>query len=242
MDVVEGMARGSDSPPVRFFRAATREARAFARLASLLPRDWASSLPSTARPGDDVVVLVHGTLATAGEWRPLRARLAELDRTHSAVFSYGPTLGVSGVAALLGSLVAQLPPLVRIHLVGHSLGGLAVRWFVQEMPSDPRVVQTISVAPPFSGARGARFFPGPAGRDMRRGSQALRRLAITAGVPDLPHLSIFGSADTAIPIGTGFPVGDREVVPDAGHNALLFHESVANRIILRLRALRSAPA
>ena len=188
-----------------------------------------------------MVVLVHGTLATAGAWRPLRSRLAELDRTHSAAFSFGPTLGISGVAAALGSLVAQLPERVRIHLVGHSLGGLAVRWFVQEMTGDPRVVQTISVAPPFAGARGARFFPGPVGRDMRSGSQALRRLMVTASLPKLPHLSIFGSADTAVPIDTTFPAGDREVISDAGHNALLFHEGVVGLIIERLRALPSEP-
>jgi triacylglycerol lipase len=250
--VLQHMARSSDASrtaartrPRRiglgFLGAATREVRAIVRLASLLPWDWPSSLPSAAAPGDDVVVLVHGTLATAGAWRPLRSCLAELDRTHSAVFSFGPTLGVSGVAAALGSLVMQLPSKVRIHLVGHSLGGLAVRWFVQEMSGDPRVVQTISVAPPFDGARGARFFPGPAGRDMRRGSQALRRLAITASLPNLPHLSIFGSADTAVSVDTAFPVGDRVVVADAGHNALLFHEAVASRIIERLRALRPEP-
>jgi triacylglycerol lipase len=245
--VLELMAHSSDDPrtaasPSRlgFFDAATREVRAFARLASLLPWDWASSLASAAEPGDDVVVLVHGTLATAGAWRPLRARLAELDRTHSAAFSFGPTLGISGVAAALGSLVQQLPENVRVHLVGHSLGGLAVRWFVQEMPGDPRVVQTISVAAPFAGARGARFFPGPAGRDMRRGSEALRRLVVTASLPEIPHLSIFGSADSAVPVDTSFPVGDREIVTGAGHNALLFHEDVANLVTARLRALRPA--
>jgi alpha-beta hydrolase superfamily lysophospholipase len=233
------MAPDPDMRVFRVFRAATREARAFAKLASLLPRDWAASVPSQASPGDDVVVLVHGTLATGGAWRPLRRRLAELDRTHTAVFTYGPAAGVVSVAATLSSVVERLPPRVRVHLVGHSLGGLAVRWFVQEMPSDERVVETISVAAPFSGARGARFFPGPAGRDMRRGSGTLRRLAVTAGVSDVPHLSILGSADTAVSDGTAFPTGERAIVPDTGHNGLLFHEGVARRIIDRLLTLRS---
>jgi pimeloyl-ACP methyl ester carboxylesterase len=233
------MSRDPDARPARFLRLATREARAFAKLASLLPRDWASSTPSHALPGDDVVVLVHGTLATAGAWRPLRRKLAKLEGTHTAVFTYGPSSGVCRVAAMISSIVERLPPLVRIHLVGHSLGGLAVRWFVQETPSDARVVQTISVAAPFSGARGARFFPGPAGRDMRAGSAILRRLAVTAGVSDLPHLSILGSADTAVPYGTAFPVGEQALVQDAGHNGLLFDEAVASRIIERILAVKS---
>jgi hypothetical protein len=187
------------------------------------------------------------TMALAANFLPVRvfraakreARASELDRTHSAVFTYNPASGVTGVAAALASVLRGLPPFVRVHLVGHSLGGLAVRWFVQEMPSDTRVLQTISVAPPFEGARGARFFPGPAGRDMRRGSPTLVRLARTAGVPNLPHLSIFGTADTAVSAETAFPVGDREIVLGAGHNALLFDDGVADRIIERVSALRS---
>ena len=232
------MAQDPLAPPVHFFRAATQEARAFVRLASLLPYDWASSVPAHAGEGDDVVVLVHGTLATAGAWRPLRRRLGALPRTHSAVFTYGPRSGVLGVASALASILRQVPTRVRVHLVGHSLGGLAVRWFVQQLPPDARVVQTVTVAAPFSGARGARFFPGPAGRDMTRGSPTLRTLVSTAARPGLPHLSIFGSADTAVAGDTAFPVGERVIVPDAGHNALLFDEGVASRIIERLYAER----
>jgi pimeloyl-ACP methyl ester carboxylesterase len=144
------------------------------------------------------------------------------------------------VSALIASCVARLPPGVRIHLVGHSLGGLAVRWFVQETESDPRVVQTISVAAPFAGARGAWLFPGPAGRDMQRGSNALRRLAVTASIPDLPHVSIFGGADTAVAPDTTFSVGERVLVPEAGHNGLLFHEDVVEQILRRITTLRAA--
>lgn len=212
-----------------------REARAFARLASLLPRDLDGIMPANVRPGDDVVVLAHGTLATAGAWRPLRERLHTLPRTHSAAFTYAPVSGIAGVARALADVLARLPEHARLHLVGHSLGGLAVRWFVQEMPRDARVVQTISVAAPFDGARGARFFPGPAGRDMTRGSAALVRLRDGALGPDLPHLSIFGTADTAVAKETSFPAGDREIVEGAGHNGLLFARPVVDRIVRRIR-------
>lgn len=223
----------------RIFRAARREARAFARLASLLPLDWGASLPDGTGPGDDVVVLVHGTLATAGAFRPLRERLSAIPRTHTAGFTFPPSCGVVGVATHLASVLERLPRDARIHLVGHSLGGLAVRWFVQETEGDPRVVQTITVAAPFEGARGAWLFPGPAGRDMTSGSAVLRRLRVTASVPDLPHLSIFGDADTAVASSTSFPVGDRVVVADAGHNALLFHETVAEHVARALAARRA---
>jgi triacylglycerol lipase len=214
----------------RFIRAATREARSLIRLATLLPLDLQRSVPLDIRTGDEVAVLVHGSLATGGAWRPLRRKL-EARKAFVVTFTYGPGAGVRGVAEEIASILEGLPVGARVHLVGHSLGGLAVRWFVQEMPHDARVVQTISVAAPFAGARGAWLLPGPAGRDMQRGSAALSRLAETAGYVGIPHLSIFGTADTAVSADTTFPVGDRLVVADAGHNTLLFDDRVVDRVV-----------
>jgi len=217
----------------RSVRAAAREARAFARLAALLPLDLADVVPGSAREGDHVVVLVHGALATAGAWRPLRERLASVG-IHSASFTYKPSAGVVAISDGIGRLLRRLPAGVRVCLVGHSLGGLAVRWFVQKTEGDPRVAETVTVAAPFGGARGASLLPGQAGRDMTRGSTVLSELIATAPRTELPHLSIFGTDDTAVSVDTTFPVGDRLVVDGAGHNALLFHEDVADSILARL--------
>jgi len=143
------------------------------------------------------------------------------------------------VAEALGALVRRLPEGVRVHLVGHSLGGLAVRWFVQEQDGarDPRIVQTVSLAAPFQGARGARLFPGPAGRDMRAGSASLSRLVASASRSALPHLSVFGTTDTAVDAKTRFPVGERLVISGAGHNALLFDDRVTALVAERVRSV-----
>lgn len=219
-------------------RAAAQEVRAVARLAALLPLDWAHS-PLVSADVDDVVVLVHGTMASAGAWRPLRAELSALKRLHSTAFSYTPMKGIADVAGLIGECLSRLPPSVRVHLVGHSLGGLAVRWFVQETTGDDRVVQTISVAAPFDGARGATLLPGPAGRDLRAGSPTLARLAESAMASKVPHLSIFGAADTAVDPATTFPVGERLMVLGAGHNGLLFHPEVVGHVRERVNAARN---
>jgi triacylglycerol lipase len=221
-------------PRLHVLRAVSREARAFARLAVLVPRDLRNDVPDSVEDGDDVVVLVHGAMATAGAWRPLRKALEALGHTHTATFSYGLGNGVADIANCIEVLLRRIPGNVRLHLVGHSLGGLAVRWFVQETRSDKRVVQTITVAAPFRGARGAFLFPGPAGRDMKKGSVVLRRLAEGASEPGLPHLSILGNADTAVNVRSFFPVGERAVVGDAAHNTLLFDEEVSRLIVERV--------
>ena len=221
-------------PRPKYVQAAAQEARAFVRLATLLHRDLADVVPGGVLEGDHVVVLVHGALATAGAWRPLREGLSSRG-VHSASFTYAPSAGVVAIAAGIERLLQRLPAAARVHLVGHSLGGLAVRWFVQEAPHDARVVQTVTVAAPFGGARGASLLPGQAGRDMSRGSAVLERLTASATASSVPHLSILGSADTAVAVDTVFPVGERLIVPGAGHNALLFHSDVLDSILARLR-------
>jgi pimeloyl-ACP methyl ester carboxylesterase len=50
------------------------EPLAFLREVRLMAHDLGAVVPRV-RPGDDVVVLVHGFMASAGVFRPLRARL-----------------------------------------------------------------------------------------------------------------------------------------------------------------------
>jgi triacylglycerol lipase len=221
--------------------ALAHEARAMLRMAALLPRDWQRAVPGACGPGDDVVVLVHGLLATAGVMRPLRQGIEVLECVHTATFSYPPGLGIDAIARELGRVLDSLGQEARIHLFGHSMGGLAVRWFVQQVRHDPRIVQTISVAAPFKGARGAFLMPGQAGRDIRAGSELLARLHASASRGEVPHLTILGAADTAVPVETAFPIGDRVVIPHCGHNALLFHPAVREAVVARVLASRSTP-
>jgi triacylglycerol lipase len=211
-------------------------------MASLLPRDWQGVVPASCRSGEDVVVLVHGLFATAGVMRPLRRGIEGIAGTHTAAFTYVPGTGVEDIARALDRVLGTLPSDARIHLFGHSMGGLVVRWFVQELRRDPRVVQTVTVATPFQGARGAVFMPGRAGRDIRAGSAVLERLQASAASVDLPHLSILGGLDTAVPLATAFPVGERLVIPQCGHNGLLFHPVVRQAVVERVLGSRCGSA
>src|SRR5687768_11671051 len=131
--------------PVRALVAAGREARAFARLAALLLLDHRPVVPASLHSGDDVIVLIHGLFATAGVLRPMRQRIEQVCGAHTATFTYAPGPGVAAIAASLGRLLSALPPDVRVHLVGHSLGGLVARWYVQRIAADRRIVQTIAI-------------------------------------------------------------------------------------------------
>jgi pimeloyl-ACP methyl ester carboxylesterase len=225
----------------RALRMAGREAVAFARQAVLLHRDVTTSYPARAAEGEDVVVLLHGLFATAGVLRPLKARLERDASAHTASFSYVPGPGVERIALRLGALVRALPRGVRLHLVGHSMGGVIMRWFMQELGGDPRVVQTISLGSPFNGTRHARLMPSPCGRDIRPNSKLLARLRQGSARIAVPHLSIAAALDSVVTESTFWPVGDRVTIRDCGHNGLLFHPTVASLIVRRVRSLDTSP-
>lgn len=213
------------------------EALAFARQATLLHRDVAATYPRLCEPGDDVVVFLHGLFATAGVLRPMREAVEQGTGAHTASFTYAPHLGVAAVADSLGELVDRLPSGVRIHLVGHSMGGVASRWFVQELGGDPRIVQSISLASPFQGTRHAKLMPYAAGRDIAPESAVLRRLG-ERGDSGVPHVSVVASADTLVTEEASLHHGERVVIQGCGHNGMLYHPEVKALVVARVLAFQ----
>lgn len=203
-------------------------------------RDVATIVPRV-EAGEDVVVLVHGLLASAGSFRPLRVRLEKELGVKTASFTHVPFTSVRRIAHELADLVTSLPRGARVHLLGHSLGGIVARWYVQELGGHDRVVQTIALGSPFGGAPLAQRLPYLVGEDLHPESKLLHRLRSRARSHDVPHLSIAGTHDKMAPLETAlaFPHGDIIEVA-ASHNALLYHQRAMNVILTRV-ARYSAP-
>lgn len=217
---------------------AAREAAAVMRQGLLLHHDTDEPvLPEGVLPGDDVVVFLHGLFATAGVLRPLRRAVSRHRGLHAAALTYLPGPGVGAIADKLGELLAQIPAHARLHLCGHSLGGVVSRYFALER-KDPRVVQTISLASPFAGVSRAAWLGLGSTRDLDRSSPMLRRITLHPDADSIPHLSIIAGADALAPVAHALPGGDVMVLEARGHNALLFDDEAARAIILRVLAHR----
>ncbi|HEX3774812.1 MAG TPA: hypothetical protein VHV51_10140 [Polyangiaceae bacterium] len=245
---VSSAESGLEPPPkssvrasrLRSLEVAGREAYALAKQSTLFYRDVRGVVPEP-RPGDDVVVFVHGLFQTAGVLRPARERIARETGAETATFTYATGPGVERIAERLAELMRELPAGIRIHLVGHSVGGLVIRWYVQELGRDERVVQTVSLGSPFSGTQHARFFPTQVGRDIVPESHLLERLAAGARAGErVPHLSITATHDSVVPRGAMLAVGDTMSIEDCGHNGLIYHSAVAREIVRRVRTIRAA--
>jgi pimeloyl-ACP methyl ester carboxylesterase len=214
--------------------AAGREALALARQATLLHRDLGVVVPELSS-GDGVVLLVHGFLATAGVLRPLGSAIERETGARVASFTHPPGASVEHIAARIQAVIRALPIMpLSVHLVGHSVGGLAARFFVEELGGDPRVVGTISIASPFGGTRRAIGLPGPLMRDLVPGSPLLRRLAERRTA--VPHLSIAGDRDAVVLDGGSLGGADAIVLEGAAHNSIVYDRRTQRAVIARIWA------
>jgi pimeloyl-ACP methyl ester carboxylesterase len=223
------------SRPASFGKLIGSERMALLRQAVLVPCDLADVIPAGCA-GEDVVVLVHGFLASAGVFRPLRRRLETETKARVASFTHAPGAGVRRVATKLAEVVDRLPRSARVTIVGHSLGGIVARWYVQEMGGDARVAQTVSLASPFRGVDVPAVL---VGADVHTDSPLLRRLREGARACSVPHTSIVAGDDTVVEgAGTAcLGVGDVFVLAGRGHNEVLFDDEAARIVIRGLRRL-----
>ena len=64
----------------------------------------------------------------------------------------------------------------KVHIVGHSLGGVIARYYVQRMAGSARVDTLVTLGSPHSGTLGAYLVPTTLGRQLRPGSPLLAEL------------------------------------------------------------------
>lgn len=195
-------------------------------------------LPAAAQ-GRRGLLLVHGFVCNRGLWTPWLLRLTAADTPFVAV-NLEPVFGsidayVPVVEQALARLEAAtgLPPVV----VAHSMGGLAVRAWLQQMQADARVHSVVTIGTPHQGTWLARFGLSPNTRQMRMQGPWLQALAAAE-----PHsrralfTCYFGHCDNIVfPAANGsLPGADNRHLPGVAHVHLAFQPAVFNEVWRRL--------
>ena len=114
----------------------------------------------------------------------------------------------------------------KVHIVGHSLGGVIARYYVQQLGEPAHVDTLVTLGSPHSGTLGAYLIPTALGRQLRPGSPPLTELAEPAPArttrflvrvePDGPDGATAGQRAAGDP---DLYVAQFEL-PDVGHLAL----------------------
>ena len=130
------------------------------------------------------IVLVHGLVDNRSVFTLLRRALLRRGFGRVITLNYSPfTNDVQSAAARLEDLVERTcaeTGYERVHVVGHSLGGVVARWYVQRRGGDARVHTLCTLGSPHSGTAAAHLLPTRLARQLRPGSQLLGELAAPA--------------------------------------------------------------
>ena len=148
------------------------------------------------------VLLVHGYAATEAAWTPLRHALVQAGFGHIVSLNYNSFAADPAAVsaelthqALRTLAVAGAP---RIHLVGHSLGGLIVRRALAASAAlSMQTASAVTIASPHRGALLARIAPGRCARIMHRGARS--ELPGFDAPGSVRWLAYYSDADRVVP-------------------------------------------
>jgi pimeloyl-ACP methyl ester carboxylesterase len=127
------------------------------------------------------ILLVHGLVDNRSIFTLLRRALQRRGFGRVLTLNYSPfTQDVRTAAARLERLVertCEQTGYERVHVVGHSLGGLVARYYVQRMGGDARVHTLVTLGSPHAGTSAAYLLPQRLVRQLRPDSDLMRELA-----------------------------------------------------------------
>lgn len=188
-----------------------------------------------AAPG--TVLLLHGLIDNRSVFSVLRRSLHRHGWQHVHALNYSPlTADVRAAAVLLGRHVEQARRLhghERIALVGHSLGGLIGRYYVQRLGGDQHVHSLVTLGAPHSGTLAARL-PSlmPITRQLRPDSDLFAELREPAPGCRTRFAAFWSDLDQLV-LPAGFARLDHPdleveniLVPGVGHLTLTVHGTV----------------
>src|SRR3954447_16965005 len=195
------------------------------------------------------VLLVHGLVDNSSVFAVMRRSLRRRGFASVCSWNYSPLLGdVAQAAQDLADHVEQLCQDTgheRVHVVGHSLGGLISRYFVQRLGGDRRVDTLVTLGTPHQGSRWAHVLPAPLIRQLRPGSPLLRELEQPAPGCRTRITAIYSDLDQMlVPTSSGRcdhpDLGARNVLfRGAGHMSLPIHRGVIDEVAATLAGLRA---
>ena len=186
------------------------------------------------RGGQRGVVLVHGLFCNRGIWGPWLARLRTGGAPFIAVNLEPLFASIDRYAAAIDSAVATMALATGqpVLLVGHSMGGLAIRAWLDAFGAEARVHRVITIATPHQGTWLARWAHTTNGRQMRLGSDWLRGLQAREPVSRQHVTCFFSDCDNIVfPAEVATLAGaDNRHLPGTGHVQMVFHPAVFGEV------------
>ncbi len=201
------------------------------------------------------VFLVHGYGHNHSGYWLLKSRLKRAGFRHVYTLNYNPLLhDVASAATRLRHRVEQVCAGLDhpyIHIVGHSMGGIVARYYVQRLGGHAHAIRVITIASPHQGTYAANLpaiLLGRTARQLRYASRFIRSLNEDDTVPHHVHwTSIYSPQDELVVPGESARLcpsvfnAENVCLPGEGHMSLLLSNRVMRLILDRLSDTHALP-
>ncbi len=148
------------------------------------------------------IILVHGIVDNRSVFTLLRRALSRRGFGRVVTVNYSSLTGdIRVLADRLATLVEQVcedTGYERVHVVGHSMGGLVARYYVQRLGGDQRVHTLVTLGSPHEGTLPAFALPHPLVRQLRPGSDVVRELREPAAGCRTRFVAVWSDLDQMI--------------------------------------------
>jgi pimeloyl-ACP methyl ester carboxylesterase len=145
------------------------------------------------------ILLLHGLVDNRSIFTLLRRQLRR--RGFGRVWTMNYQVWTSDLRAAARKLAATIEAICeqtgyeRIHVIGHSMGGLVARYYIQQLGGDARIHTLVTLGTPHRGTQAARLLPTSVCRQMRPESDVLAELEQPAPECQTRFLSFWSDAD-----------------------------------------------
>jgi triacylglycerol lipase len=212
------------------------ETKPLARGLSLHP-----ALAHHPRHAEIPIVLVHGWVHNRSAFIGMTRALRRAGFHHIHGLNYNPMRHtIEEIAAMLATEVDRVLAVTgapRCMIVGHSMGGIVSRYYVQVLGGQRNVDTVVTMGSPHRGTVFAHIALGPAARQLRPHSHLLRTLEESARPSDVRWISYYSDLDLMVAPAISAKLVHPALraanirTPDTGHLSLLLSGEVLRSVV-----------
>jgi pimeloyl-ACP methyl ester carboxylesterase len=189
------------------------------------------------------IILLHGLFHDRSSWFWTKYRLRAEGFYNLHTVSLPPWHNVEVLTERIAKKVDELrlkTGIQKVHLIGHSMGGILARNYIQIRGGSSKVDSCILLGTPNLGSRLAPFALSPLGKLLIPGTEFLERLAATPLPVEVPITAIYSRHDNLVqPFFSARLEGAHNVeLSGMGHTSLLYSSEVFSEIIKSLRGIQ----
>lgn len=224
------------APKTLWFVAKLVAAEIFWLLVTVLahPLGWFPQKKGSAK--ETPVIFLHGLFHNRSCWFWLQRRLARRGVGPMESLNFNTWRDLESLTERLAKHIDALRLRLgvdKVHLVGHSMGGLVARNYIQLRGGAAKVESCLTIGTPHGGSRLAPFALSPLGKILVPGSEFLQRLEAATVPESVKFCTIYSRHDNMVLPHefARFSAGQNIELHGVGHSGLLYDARTAQALI-----------